>query len=636
MIKYYIDRSWIDSMFEQNLKYLEKNNLFLYQEVMKYQKQENIMQNQFIIRSGKKGYDYLEENALEKTRIHSIYDPIAEAKALVKKYEKEIEAHDFILFFGAGLGYPIDVFKEMYPQKTIYLYEPSLEIFYYLLHRLDLRQINYCMVGKIWGNVKEIFKRSVHIMVLPVYKEYFAQSYEHFLNKYKNFLQNWKHNKGAISAYQLRWMGNTILNFKKIYETPYFLDQTVKEYFYNKSVLIVSAGPSLNFEIENLRKIKKEKTAYIFAVGSAIHTLLAHNIQPDAFFSFDPSDQNMEDVFRPILDKDIDNVPLVFGTTIGFEVLREYPEKMAHMHINRATITCYLFDINMQDIIFDSPTIAAVLLQVLLKLQVKNIIFVGQNLALFDKHEYAASIMHFDTPNDVSKLPTTTSVTGETIYTNTGYLMMKSTIEQIIKSYGRNDIVNTTIGGAKIEGTVFIPLKTVMEKKLTEPIVEENWFEEIVESTLTKKKKEERYETVSSQYKNLLREKNRFYKRITNIQDCLVKIGKALENNRMERVSKLFSVYDDHMRKVEKNIYYNYVIMPVIEGVLQQESDRVKAVLERNLSQKELETEKWKLVSNVIDMIEKAHFFIEPDLRFIQAVVDEETKKYQTNMEKEV
>ena len=54
MIKYYIDRSWIDSMFEQNLKYLEKNNLFLYQEVVKYQKQENIMQNQFIIRSGKK------------------------------------------------------------------------------------------------------------------------------------------------------------------------------------------------------------------------------------------------------------------------------------------------------------------------------------------------------------------------------------------------------------------------------------------------------------------------------------------------------------------------------------------------------------------------------------------------------
>ena len=72
MIKYYIDRSWIDSMFEQNLKYLEKNNLFLYQEVMKYQKQENIMQNQFIIPSGKKGYDYLEEDALEKTRVHSI------------------------------------------------------------------------------------------------------------------------------------------------------------------------------------------------------------------------------------------------------------------------------------------------------------------------------------------------------------------------------------------------------------------------------------------------------------------------------------------------------------------------------------------------------------------------------------
>ena len=29
-------------------------------------------------------------------------------------------------------------------------------------------------------------------------------------------------------------------------------------------------------------------------------------------------------------------------------------------------------------------------------------------------------------------------------------------------------------------------------------------------------------------------------------------------------------------------------------------------------------------------MIEKAHFLMEPELRFIQAVVDEETKKYQT------
>ena len=626
-------------MFGQNLKYLEKNNLFLYQEVMKYQQQENVMQNQFIIRSGKKGYDYLEENALEKTRIHSIYDPIAEAKALFKKYEKEIEAHDFILFFGAGLGYPIDVFKKMYPQKMIYLYEPSLEIFYYLLHRLDLHQINYCMVGKIQGNINEIFKRSIYIMVLPVYEEYFAQSYEHFLNKYKNFLQNWKHNKNAIASYQTRWIGNTILNFRKIYETPHFLDQAIKEYFYDKSVLIVSAGPSLDFEIENLRKIKKEKTAYIFAVGSAIHTLLLHKIKPDAYFSFDPSIRNMERVFNPIFEqnfKDIDGIPLIFGTTISFDILQKYPGKMAHMHMNRGAMAGYLFNLEVRDVVFDSPTVAAVLLQALLKLQVKNIIFVGQNLASLNKQLFANAILQHKDIKIADNDPTTISVTGETIYTKPGFLAMKSAIELIIKSYGRNDLINTTIGGAKIEGTVFIPLKTVMEKKLTEPIVEENWFEEIVESTLTEKKKEERYETVSSQYKNLLREKNRFYKRITNIQDCLVKIGKALENNRMERVENLFGVYDDHMIKVEKNPYYIHVIMPVIEGVLQQESDRAKTLFEKHLTKKQLATEKWKLLTNVIDMIEKAHFLMEPELRFIQAVVDEETKKYQTNMEKEV
>ena len=625
-------------MLEKNLKLLAKKSPSLYQRILEYHNQENSLSKKFSVKKGKKGYHYLQENYNEKIRIHSSYDPMNESKAFLERYKEEIETHDFILFFGAGLGYPIEVLKEMYPKKTVYLYEPSIEIFNYLLNQFDLQKINAYMVGDLYGDIQNILKRDVLVLILPIYQQYFQKEYEQFLSQYKKFLQDWKINKTAIALYQTRWMGNTILNFEKTYRTPCFLDTKIKEFFQNKSVLIVSAGPSLNFEIENLQKIKRDKTAYIFAVGSAIHTLLAHGIEPDALFSFDPSAKNMEAVFQPILDKE-KNIPLVFGTTIGFEILQKYRGKMAHIHINRGWLSSYLFQVDSLDIVQDSPTIAAVLLQVLLKLNTKNIIFVGQNLALFDKQEYAKAIMQYKdlgSSDEIEKFPTTIGVTGEIVYTRESYLAMKSVIEFFIKVYDRKDIINTTIGGAKIEGTVFIPLKTVMEKKLTEPIVEENWFEEIVESTLTEKKKEERYETVFSQYKNLLREKNRFYKRITNIQDCLVKIGKALENNRMERVENLFGVYDDHMIKVEKNPYYIHVIMPVIEGVLQQESDRAKTLFEKHLTKKQLATEKWKLLTNVIDMIEKAHFLMEPELRFIQAVVDEETKKYQTNMEKEV
>lgn len=623
-------------MFEQNLKYLEKKDPQLYQEMLKYQQQGNAFQNKFIVRKGKKGYEYLEENSLEAIRIHSLYDPTAEAKALFKKYEKEIEAHDFIVFFGVGLGYHIQLFKEMYPKKIVYIYEPELEIFYYFIKNNNLKAIDACFAGDIEKNLKKFidvfFKKNFFILSLSVYIEQYKEIYFEFLNAYKKFLEDRRHNRTAVALYEKRWLGNTILNFETIYQTPGFVKANVREYFQNKSVLIVSAGPSLNFEIENLRKIKEEKTAYIFAVGSAIHTLLAHKIKPDALFSFDPHAENMEHVFEPILNnEDVQDIPLIFGTTIAFEVLQAYPGKLSHIHINRGALIAYLFNVNMYEIHYDAPTVAALLLQVLLKLEVKNIIFVGQNLALWKGKEFSDNIIQHkgvDNPVDMLKFPTTESVTGEKVYTTSAYLSMKSSIETVIGAYGRKDIINTTVGGAQINGTIYLSLGQVMQNKLTEPIVDEDWFETVVQAPFTEEKKKERYQMVSSQYKKLMQEKARFYKKIQSIQECLTKIGKALENNRMDRVEKLFSVYDDHMTKIEKNPYYIYVIMPVIESILQRKSDHAKQMFDMKLSAKELAIEKWELLTEVIDLIEKAHFFVGSDLRFIQEVIDEESSKY--------
>ena len=104
-----------------------------------------------------------------------------------------------LLFFGAGLGYPIEVLKEIYPKKTVYLYEPNIEIFNYLLNQFDLQKINAYMVGDLYGDIQNILKRDVLVLILPIYQQYFQKEYEQFLSQYKKFLQDWKINKTAIA-----------------------------------------------------------------------------------------------------------------------------------------------------------------------------------------------------------------------------------------------------------------------------------------------------------------------------------------------------------------------------------------------------------------------------------------------------
>ena len=172
-------------MLEKNLKLLAKKSPSLYQRILEYHNQENSLSKKFSVKKGKKGYHYLQENYNEKIRIHSSYDPMNESKAFLEKYKEEIEAHDFILFFGAGLGYPIEVLKKMYPKKTVYLYEPSIEIFNYLLNQFDLQKINAYMVGDLYGDIQNILKRDLFVLVLPIYQQYFQKEYEQFLQQYK-------------------------------------------------------------------------------------------------------------------------------------------------------------------------------------------------------------------------------------------------------------------------------------------------------------------------------------------------------------------------------------------------------------------------------------------------------------------
>src|SRR5690606_2967005 len=106
-----------------------------------------------------------------------------------------------------------------------------------------------------------------------------------------------------------RWILNSMKNFKEVLSTPNILLEK-RGAFKDKPAILVAAGPSLNEEIENIRYIKENGLAYIFSVGSAINTLMHHNIYPHAATTYDPTVKN-QIVFEKVKEKEIIEIPMI-------------------------------------------------------------------------------------------------------------------------------------------------------------------------------------------------------------------------------------------------------------------------------------------------------------------------------------
>ncbi len=253
-----------------------------------------------------------------------------------------------------------------------------------------------------------------------------------------------------------------------------------KESLENKPVIIAASGPSLTDEIENLKKIRKENSAYIFAVGSAINILIKNDVYPHATLSYDPG--NTQHLNHDILrERDIKTVPLIYGTTVSEKTVNTYPGKKLHLITSQDTTAKYYIEPDPTQVIHDAPSIAVIALQLILKLGMGPVIFVGQNLAYRDNKWYAEGQRKgYEKLNQNHQKKTdiiyVDDVYGNKVSSTTKLLNFKLSIEQIMRTSSSTQFINSTKYGAQIEGSEFMELEKVMDVFLEKDIVPENWY----------------------------------------------------------------------------------------------------------------------------------------------------------------
>lgn len=500
--------------------------------------------------------------------LHSKYDPRKEAEVLIERYKDEFEKYDHVLFYGVGLGYHVETLLKRYPNMNYSLFEPVPSVFYQFLEsnrldNLDLSRLKNVFIDtadtdpkdfliNLTGNIQE----RIMLIALPSYERIFERKFQQFTEDFKEAVAAKYESHYIDNKYSARWTLNSLINLPTTLSTPNILNG-FDHIFKDKPLIIVSAGPSLQEEYENLKKIKRDKTAYIFAVGSANKALIANGIIPDAVCTYDPQDINYT-VFTKMLEEDVIDVPMIYGTSVGFETLKHYPGPKLHMITSQDTITPYYIGDSAQYVkrINDAPTIAAVTLQLACELKSNPIILVGQNLALKGEQRYSSEIENEKEKieEDKENIVMVEDVHGNLIKSTKGFINMKTYLEHYVSSYKNIEVINTTNGGAAIIGTKYQPLSLLMEERLKIEVVSKDWHNKqssYIENTLSNK-----IGLVEQSIEQYLK----LHKRVLKY---FIEIEELAKKKQAKKLDKSINQLNNEMQKLTNNDFYKVYILPI-------------------------------------------------------------------------
>ncbi|WP_175498847.1 motility associated factor glycosyltransferase family protein [Paenibacillus sp. NFR01] len=521
--------------------------------------------------------------------VHSKYHPLEEAETFVQSFGDEITAKH-IFFYGMGMGYHIEAFMMKHPECSFSIYEPRYEIFEtYLSHccldNLPLSQLKNIYIEDGIGStpiyvdhfIKNV-KEETLLVFYPAYERIYKEQAELFHQLFKQGVANKRQSLAINASYQERWTYNSLMNFRPVLQTPNAV-RNLKPYFEGTTVILAAAGPSLQDEFENLRTIKQQGLAYIFAVGSANKALISEGIMPDAICSYDPTPLNQR-VFQDIVEQGIDSIPLFFGSSVGFEVVRDYPGPKLHMFINQDTISPFYLkgQLNDDEILSDAPSIAVVTLELMRNLGCRSVALVGQNFGYRDNRIYSSGIVYKDIPAELTEaakaeLIWVPGTDGENVATHASHNSAREQMEMYIKRFSSLEVLNSTKGGASIAGAPFKPLEEIMEERMAGRVVAENWLEQAKLS----------YDIagVQKQARTMKQANLDFQYTIEAMVKLFKKMGESIEVSDERQLEKIFAKFDKKLQQFTANKFYEVFILPMVRvhlEILQKSTNDIRSI----------------------------------------------------------
>jgi len=390
--------------------------------------------------------------------------------------------------FIMGLGNP-SYLKELAEHTnkkiTIIIYEPSFQIFLHFLEHVSIaewmekhmitffvkgikgmdEQAMRGMAGRVLTYESIPFSRR---LVLPNYDVLFPDEVLGFVKVMFDIADFELSQYSTQISFSTVTVKNMLDNIKYLcngYKTIQLVEVIPRDI----PGILVSAGPSLNKNIKELKRAKGK--AFIIAVDTAIKPLLSEGIIPDMFAVVDGRKP-----LSLVEKEEAKEIPLL-GTLSASSAVLEYHTGMKFFYNEGYAVSDHI--LLKQDMDFGSVetggSVATTAFSLLYKIGLPCIILVGQDLAYTGDKSHAdgtfADVMKKeDTKNYITvegnteeKVPTTEILKL--------YLKWFGDYIAAAKKYDPNfRVINATEGGAKIEHTEIMTLHDAIEQECTKEV----------------------------------------------------------------------------------------------------------------------------------------------------------------------
>ena len=500
--------------------------------------------------------------------VHSKYEPIKQAEKFVS--DTEYDGDSFIIIFGFGLGYHIrELLKNIHKNNFIIIFEPCEKLFNKALREGIINDILenervFVFASNDIDEFKSVLSSScenenayrIKTAIMPGYDKVFNDEYKGFLEAVRDTLKVNEINCATISSNSYLWSENIIKNIDYILES-YDLNK-FKNLFKGKPVIMVSAGPSLDKNVELLKKVKGK--AFIICVFVAAKVLLRHGIKPDLLIITDSRQKGFDD--------ELSDVPIAFVPVTSKQLLSKHKGKKIAITNKMERFTESLFKKygKQTEYIATGGSVACTAIDFAYFTGADPIVMIGQDLAFTDDKFHAEGTGHVsknieDTGRKKVLIP---SFDGKTVYTEPAMYTYILWFEEYIREHKDVKIINATEGGAFIKGALYDTLNNVYEEYIKN--LPEN-IDDILKSVFSEENKVFtendiiRIKKRKTDIQKIIPILKSDYDEATTLCERLMKIVKYNSDRKQaDKIIKRLDDIDKHTKKLEEFKYFIDVI----------------------------------------------------------------------------
>lgn len=427
----------------------------------------NIMENKVFVEKSAGGEVIAGiDDGSYKWYLNSRYSSDAVAEAWANQVEA-VEGASILVVFGLANGDYVRKLADKYPDNIIMVYEPKGELtekFAINIKNVIIYSTKKNLYKTIDVNTNTINYKYITYLVSPNYDKIYTLEVLEVQRELERTKQKEVFYDNTKVKFQYTNGRNLIRNLIDGISQNTIADlmEPFSKYS-DRPAVLVSAGPSLDKNIEKLKKIKNK--GFIMAVDSAVNPMVKAGILPDMIATIDPGK-----AVEKFQADSIKSIPLASDIFFNNRILEVHNSKRFYS-FDPETYVGGMLENNKNNQLSTGGSVANTALSTLYRMGFRMVALVGQDLS-YPKGKRYAEDTYIEGGNHItnqeSRYFQVDGYNGGTVTTEHNMNMYRIWFENVIKENADLKIYNATEGGALIRGAENITLEEFADKNCTQ------------------------------------------------------------------------------------------------------------------------------------------------------------------------